>query len=251
MPSLDYDRLADWYDGYCRWTGDLAFFRRVVEDIDGRVLELMAGTGRVTRAIAAENENVVAVDSSVGMIAVASRVLQAEGARARLVVGDVRSLPVAGPFERVVLPFQGFTELLTPADRNACLAEVARVLAPAGRFVCTSHNPGVRLQTIDGSWHEVGAFGRADGGRLVVRLVGWCDGDLVRGEQVIEHRDASDRVVETRRLDLVFSLVTLDEIERYAAAAGLVLVGVLGDYEGATYDPQASPAIIATFERRN
>ena len=250
MPSLDYDRLADWYDDYCRWTGDLNFFCREVDGVAGSVLELMAGTGRVTRAIASVHPGVVAVDSSIAMLAEASRTLEAAPGRAALVGGDVRSLPIAGPFERVVLPFQGFTELLTAADRKACLAEVARVLAPGGRFVCTSHNPEVRTQTIDGSWHEVGAFGRADGGRLVVRLVGWRDGDLVRGEQVIERRNANDLVVETRRLDLVFSLVTLDEIERLAAAAGLALIDVIGDYEGASYDPLASPAMIATFERR-
>ena len=48
MPALDYSLIAAVYDDFCDFDLDLDFFRSLLTRRAGRVLELMAGTGRVS-----------------------------------------------------------------------------------------------------------------------------------------------------------------------------------------------------------
>jgi len=47
--SIDYDRVADLYDDYVRVGFDVPFFLNAARQAAGGVLELMSGTGRVSR----------------------------------------------------------------------------------------------------------------------------------------------------------------------------------------------------------
>ncbi|NIR40656.1 MAG: class I SAM-dependent methyltransferase, partial [Actinobacteria bacterium] len=47
----DYDTVADLYDAFVQIDFDLEFFRRLARGCGGPLLELMAGTGRATRAL--------------------------------------------------------------------------------------------------------------------------------------------------------------------------------------------------------
>jgi SAM-dependent methyltransferase len=185
------------------------------------------------------------------MLAVLARKLRGRGLDARLVCADVRRMPFSSGFEMVVLPFQGFTELVGDDAQIGTLSEVARLLRPGGRFVCTSHNPSVRGSTIDGRWRELGKFA-GDAGRtlfLSFRAVHSDRPGVVEGTQKIEILDDAGRPIERRVIDLEFSLVPAREIVRMADSVGLRLEILLGDYHGAPFDESSSPAVIAVFER--
>ncbi|MGB5400132.1 MAG: class I SAM-dependent methyltransferase, partial [Thermoanaerobaculia bacterium] len=48
MPAFDYSLVADLYDSFCRFEDDIEFFRKCLQGSTGPVLELMAGTGRIS-----------------------------------------------------------------------------------------------------------------------------------------------------------------------------------------------------------
>nr|CTQ92243.1 2-heptaprenyl-1,4-naphthoquinone methyltransferase (EC 2.1.1.163) [Kibdelosporangium sp. MJ126-NF4] len=101
----------------------------------GRVLELCAGTGYLSRQIAnAHPEAVIdAVDLSPQMIATGRRRTGELADRIRFVEGDVGALPFDdGEFDAVVVSF-GLHELPAPVRQRA-VAEAARVLRPGGWF---------------------------------------------------------------------------------------------------------------------
>jgi SAM-dependent methyltransferase len=105
---------------------------RVLASAPGRVLEIAAGTGVVTRALAARlpaTTEIVATDLSDSMLDVA----RAQGT-ARPVTwrqADAMALPFAdGRFDAVVCQFGA---MFFP-DKPHAFAEVRRVLAPGGRF---------------------------------------------------------------------------------------------------------------------
>jgi hypothetical protein len=52
MPAVDYSRLAALYDALVTDASDVEFFVRAAREARGPILELMAGTGRVTMPLA-------------------------------------------------------------------------------------------------------------------------------------------------------------------------------------------------------
>jgi hypothetical protein len=46
--AIDFDRVADLYDVYVRFSDDIPFFLEACANAGGTVLELMCGTGRLS-----------------------------------------------------------------------------------------------------------------------------------------------------------------------------------------------------------
>jgi ubiquinone/menaquinone biosynthesis C-methylase UbiE len=91
-----------------------------------RVLDLGAGTGKLTRALVAAGHDVVAVDPSAPMLDMLRRNLPAVDARK----GSAEVLPVADADVDVVVVAQAFHWF----DQDRALTEIARVLRPGGRL---------------------------------------------------------------------------------------------------------------------
>lgn len=249
--ALDYSKLAAVYDDYCVFSGDIAFFREWGKAASGEILELMAGTGRVSLPLVREGARLTCIDNSAAMLAVLRRKLRDAGLCAHVLCADACNLPFAcGRFSLILLPFQGFTELATAEDQLNLLCSVSSVLEASGKFICTSHNPAMRLRSVDDTWREIGVFTRPSGGVLRLSLRTRYDEAArnVIGRQRVAVTDPSG-TTSVIDVDLRFSLVSLEQMEALARLAGLRIVSLHGDYSGGGYDPESSPAIIAVFEK--
>lgn len=95
---------------------------------EARVLDLAAGTGTSSAAIARAGAKVVAADFSLGMMSEGRR----RGAPVPFVGADAQHLPFAdGSFDAAVISFG----LRNVQDPRQGLAEMARVVRPGGRVV--------------------------------------------------------------------------------------------------------------------
>jgi SAM-dependent methyltransferase len=126
---------------YRRRRADVTFYRRLVADRmacgpAGPVLDLACGTGRLLVPLLRDGWTVVGVDRAPAMLARARRRLArlAPGRRARglLVRGDLRRLPVAGPFAVAVCAFHSIQHLADEQDLARFLGGVAERLRPQG-----------------------------------------------------------------------------------------------------------------------
>ena len=113
--------------------------RRVRELADpcagDRVVDLGAGTGLLTLALAGEVEWVVAVDSSAAMLSRLSEQAEEGGvANVESVVADLRSLPLADQSVTLAVSSYAFHHL-DDAGKQLALSEARRVLVPGGRLV--------------------------------------------------------------------------------------------------------------------
>ena len=101
-----------------------------------RVLDLAAGTGTSSAALARSGADVVACDFSLGMLQVGRRASR-EGVE--LVAGDALRLPFAdASFDAVTMSFG----LRNTADADLALRELLRVTRPGGRLViCEFSSP--------------------------------------------------------------------------------------------------------------
>jgi SAM-dependent methyltransferase len=133
------------------------FLDRVANSVGhGRALDLGCGTGVITVSLAERGFDVVGVDHSPDMLAIAEQKLARSRAAGRheLMTGDVRDLPLpSNEFDCVTC--QGLLHHLE--DIRPCIGELVRVLKPGGFFYvsepCVNETPLKRVG--EGVWHRL------------------------------------------------------------------------------------------------
>lgn len=98
----------------------------LVGSVPRRVLDLAAGTGKLSRSLVAAGHDVVAVDPSEGMLARLHTALPDVDVR----LGSAESIPLADESVDVVVVAQAFHWF----DAPPALRDIARVLRPEGRL---------------------------------------------------------------------------------------------------------------------
>jgi SAM-dependent methyltransferase len=163
-----YDEIAAFYDPWSRSvTEDVGFYVDEALATGGPVVELAVGTGRIAVPIARAGIDVIGVDSSPAMLAVAREAAEAAGVTERidLRLGDLRSPPVAERVPLVICPFRSLLHMETEAEKLRALGAARALLEPAGRFVFDVFSPSREdIEETDGRWleREPGIFERAD-----------------------------------------------------------------------------------------
>jgi ubiquinone/menaquinone biosynthesis C-methylase UbiE len=117
-----------------RWYRDLA--RALGAGLE--ILELGAGTGRISLPLAADGHRVTAVDRMPAMLdRLQAKLAQqpAVGHRVEPVLGDITAIPLPdASFDLVIAPFNVLMHLYRWQDLLACFREARRVLVPGGTF---------------------------------------------------------------------------------------------------------------------
>lgn len=145
-----YDIWADIYDlQYEGYEEDIAFYVGEAQRATPPVLELACGTGRVTIPIAQAGVEVVGLDSSPEMLAVAQqRVAQLSPEvkeRIRLLEGDMRDFSLDERFGLIMIPFRSFLLLTTVEDQKQALHNIHRHLRPDGRLALNIFVPDLGI----------------------------------------------------------------------------------------------------------
>lgn len=239
--------VAEIYDSYVTSTFDIPFFLEEASSVTGPVLELMCGTGRVSLPLVEAGVQLTAVDLSAPMLAKLREKLAAKGLSAEVVEADVSALDLGRrDYELAILPFHAFAELPTPEAQRATLARVQEHLTPGGRFICTLHNPPVRLRTVDGLTRLLGTFPLGEGRTLLL----WStqqrapDSPTVRAAQLYEVYGAEGKLEEKRWLNVSFRLVEQGAFRPMAEEAGFAVEAVYGGYDRVPFEPESSPVMI-------
>jgi SAM-dependent methyltransferase len=198
---------------------DVAFYLERARRSGGPVVELGVGTGRIAIPLAADGIEVIGVDSSEGMLAVARERAALAGVEVDLRYGDLRDPPVEGPVALVLAPFRSLLHMETEADRLAAVRAVYGLLEPGGRFVFDVFNPGREdITETHGRWleREPGIFERADWNERTRTLI-----LRVRGEGM-----------ET---ELSLAWISVGEWRELLGAEGFVVEGLYGWFDEAPW----------------
>lgn len=194
-----------------RWWLDLAR-----ASPDGRVLELGAGTGRLTSAFVEAGLEVTAVERDPAMLEV---LRERVGHTATVIGRDATDLPRMAPFGLVVLPTSLLNELPDAAARLAVLASAATRCRPDGRVALHVLGPWwlVRIPM-----RSTGRLHPADGSPTVDVAVAAEEFDAWTGRRraILSYRFADGTTLRDR---LDAAVVTGGELELATTAAGLVI----------------------------
>lgn len=240
--------IADLYDAYATFAGDLDFWTEEARATPGRVLELMCGTGRVSLPLLRAGVQLTSVDLSRPTLERLTRKAAAEGLAVDVRCADVSRLELdRRAFSLAILPFGSFSELVAPGAQEAALRAVRAHLRPGGRFVCALNVPARRRGLIDGRERLLGTYA-IPGPSPTLRLYSTSSletgSTIVRALQRYEFVDADGRVVEERHLDVRYDLLEPAAFAQKATDAGFRVDAIVGDYARTAYDAATSPHAI-------
>ena len=229
-----YAAFYDWENAQTVGRRDIPFWVALAKRTRGRVLELGAGTGRLTIPLArAIGTRLVGIDRSAEMLARAANRLRRLPSRRRplLVRGDIRALPCPdASLGLVIAPYGMLQSLTRERDLVRLLDEVARVLRPGGVF-------GVDLVPDLPVWDEyrdqVRLTGPGPGGTRI-RLVESVRQDRRRRLTLFDQTfiQTRGRTRTRHHFTLAFRTLPVPQVAARLGRAGLALDGAYGDYRG-------------------
>ncbi len=140
---MNYDTLADLYDRqYAHYRDDIAYYGRLAEKLGAhRVLELGAGTGRVTVPLARRGFIMTGLEVSPVMLERARARSEREGANVRWMNADMREFDLNERFPLIIAPFNTLMHLYTLDDQDRAFERIRAHLEPGGVFAFDLYQP--------------------------------------------------------------------------------------------------------------
>jgi len=216
-PPSSSSELVAWHDAECAsYAADLPLWRALAAQTGGPVLDVGAGTGRVSLDLARAGVEVAALDVEPELLAA----LRARDARVETLAADARDFDAGqGRFGLVIAPMQTVQLLGGAAGRGGFLRSAARALRPGGLLACALANA---LEGVDADDFEVPEPDRLERDGVVweswptaIRDDG--DGFVLERRRVRRDGAAATTQRDVLRLDRVSASLLAVE----AAAAGL------------------------------
>jgi SAM-dependent methyltransferase len=238
--------------------GDAEWYRAKARACGGPVLELGAGTGRITLGIAQEGVAVHALDADRAMLDRLQQKLAGQPPdvrdRVTLTAGDMRAFTFTERFALIIAPFRAFLHNITEQDQLACLARVREHLRPGGCFAFNVFHPSLEFMArhagaFEGVWRWVGTFPRGDGGSggFVVRSEA-NRYDTVRQRVESQHRyeeygpDATLTRTSLHRIQLAY--LYPPDLRRLLTHAGFQSMQIAGGFDGRAFEHDTDELVI-------
>jgi len=234
--------LARLYDAF-PFAADLPLYLDLAAAEGGRVLEVACGSGRVLVPLARAGHQVVGLDASPHMLALAHDKLAAAGpavaARARLVPGDMRSFDLDGeegaPFALAIVAVKSFAYLVDRDEQLRSLATIVAHLRPGGLLALDFLHPAPAwLLEPPGSLRQDLVQHVPEWGVTVARTETVVSTDLATQVRVIRsaYEVVTDAGTVTKRfVEWPFRYTYRFEAEHLLERAGFRLEAVHGGYQ--------------------
>jgi SAM-dependent methyltransferase len=233
--------------------GDLDLYLALAARTGGPILELAAGTGRITVPLAEAGHRVTAVDIDPAMLGRARDRARAAGTatldRIEFVEDDLLGLelPAAGTFQLAFIALNSLFLLATRVAQRDAFATMSRHLAPGGIAVADVWLPDADdLARFDG--RLILEYERPDPeSNSLVTKVAAAQHDAASGivnlTSVFEQGAQGASPVRFVRRDAL-RLVSADELRDFAESAGLEVETLAGGYDLGPLRPGSERAIV-------
>jgi len=182
---------------------------------DGRALELGVGTGRIALPLAGRGIAVHGIDLSQPMV---DQLRAKRGGDAiQITIGDFSTVRVDGSFSLAYLVYNTIENLTTQDGQVACFENVARHLAPGGRFVIECAIPDLR-RLPHGETSNVFDLGPSHWGidEYDVATQGLISHHFTRVGDAFEYSSGPFRYVWPSELDLMARIAGMRLVERWS-----------------------------------
>jgi SAM-dependent methyltransferase len=132
---------------------DIQFYIKKAENINGEILEIASGTGRVTIPLARAGFIVDGFDLSLDMLKILDEKLSQENKQVKeritLSQADMTDFRFAKQYPMIIIPFRAFQLLTEEQQAMKCLACIKKHLTDDGLFIVNTYKPYIHL---DETW---------------------------------------------------------------------------------------------------
>jgi SAM-dependent methyltransferase len=228
-------QLAELYDAFV-YDGDLPLFLELAQQQGDTVLEIACGSGRVLVPLARAGFQVVGIDVSPHMLALAQTKL-GTASNARLVQADMREFKLdEAEFDLAIVAVKSFAYLTEPGDQLCCLQRIHAHLRPGGLLAVDFMHPLPEwVGAIPGAMRDDLLQRVPNRGFTLSRIESVVSTDLARQVRIIrsayEVIDDHGAIVAKRFVEWSYRWTYRFEAEHLLARAGFTIENVYGGYE--------------------
>lgn len=243
-----YHRILPFLDEELQGREDLAFWGWVAREWAGaEVLELGAGTGRVTKVLARSARRLVTVDLCLELVARARRRLL-PSPRVLPMVADLRQVPLRRPFDLIVAADDPLCHLLRGDDRDRALVEVAEHLRASGVLILDALwlSPRARRKAATPEGLMVERECGSGTPPLEIRERWRCDPATACCVARMEYRRGTQTLVRARFRARYWSV---SELQERCVGAGLEILELWGDYRRRPWSRGGSSRLVVLARR--
>ena len=244
---------------------DVDWYRQLANEREPSlpIVELGAGSGRVTCPLVEDGHRVIAVDRKDTMLAMLQRRLTEQSTRdkVQVVEADMRKLPLPdASTELVISPFNALMHLYTWQDLLRCFQEVTRVLMPGGVFAFDVELPDLEwLRWDPDKRHAVTRFTHPRTGEKLVYSTNHrydprtqvCHIRLYYDDAPPKGRRFVPPDKPRKLVHLAHRQIFPQEVGLLAHAAGLTLLDHTGDFEGVSLGPAVQSQVVLCTKPRS
>ncbi len=243
---MNYDSLADIYElQYANYRDDIAFYARLAERLGAtRILELGAGTGRVSVPLARRGFEITALEPSAKMLENARAFATRENVSINFIHGDAKKFRLEQTFSLITAPFNMLMHLYTLPEQDAALECITNHLEDGGVFAFDLYQPHFGLEGV--LRFEGETYHLPDGSRLDIFLQQQIDKTMqICTTTYYADTIKPDKTLQREILTLTQRYFTRFELERWLSAFRLEWSG---DFDGARLT-DSSPHLICVARK--
>ncbi len=226
-----------------RDTQEEANFIQGVTSRMGRVLDLCCGTGRHSIILRKRGRNIIGMDLSKNLLAIAKHRMKQSGVKFPLVRADMRHFPFKREiFSAIINMFTSFGYLPSESEDAKSFLEINRTLKKNGRFLLDLANRDHIVKNFrDKDWAEFEPYYM-----LEKRSLDLKNSKLTSQWTLVQKSDGKIKSIlhEVR-------LYTLAQIEKLLNEARLILREVYGGYEKQEFSLDSSRMIVLAERHRD
>lgn len=247
------EQLARLYDVF-PFEADLPLYLDLAQRQGPNVLEVACGSGRVLVPLARAGCQVVGIDASPHMLALAQSKLDSEGLDAALVHADMRSFHLKRrDFDLAIIAVKSFAYLTEIHDQLECLEVVRRHLRSGGVLAIDLMHPSLEwLSATRGSMRDDLLQHVAQQGISLSRVESVVSTDLARQVRIIrsiyETVNDDGQVVDKRFVEFPYRWTYRFEAEHLLQRAGFEVEQVYGGYASEPFSSD-SPTMLFVATR--
>lgn len=235
--SNKYDIVADIYDFYVNTDYDYHFWLNECSQFSN-ILELTAGTGRLTIPLAKAGIKVTALDISSSLLSKLKIKANKEGLDIEIINDDIRTFELNKLFPLIIIPFQSIHELTEPEGHSMCFKQVRKHLSPNGKFIITTHNfhknDEMQIQSSNGTefTHPI------TNNKILFSYTRQIDstGSIGTSIQSYEEYDGDNNLLNKTIFENKYYIFRELEIENLVLTTGFEIVNIWGDYDKSPFN---------------
>ena len=231
QPEL-YDAIHNKYE----WDKNLLISTAKIAD--GPVLELAAGTGRLTQLIIDLGYEYTGIDTSQEFLSIARKKYNTYNHKVQFLHGDMRDFKLAKKFNFVFIGFNSFLHLLTNEDAMKCLQSVYDHLTIDGIFLLSVFTPDPNVLYRDkNQYFPATGFFQYNGSKC--RIMETNHYDQYTQVNRITWRLEQNTKLRREKYNFSMKMYYPHEMDILLGESGLLIKEKIGNYDGSPMNEES------------